>query len=257
MSALELRQVTVSFGGVRALDSADLCVDAGALVGLIGPNGAGKTTLVDAVTGFVRSTGQITCGGREITRLRPDQRVRTGVSRTWQAAELFDDLDVLDNVLVGSERGGWRAPLRDLVRRRDTSARRQAEDSLERLGLLDRANEPIEHLTHAERKLVGVARALATAPQVLCLDEPAAGLDRQEAIAFGASVRKVAEDGVAVLLIDHDMGLVLGHCDSVYVLEFGTVIASGTPAAIQADERVVSAYLGKTHASRAGKVGAE
>jgi branched-chain amino acid transport system ATP-binding protein len=242
---LETADLSVVFGGLKAVDGVDLAVPRGQLVGLIGPNGAGKTTFVDALTGFVPATGRIRFAGRDISGLPAHRRVHAGLARTWQSLELFDDLTVGENLQVAAERttiGSVAADLFAPSRRRDRRAVDEALDLLELGALTERM--PGE-LSQGQRKLVGVARALAARPQLVCMDEPAAGLDTSESQALGGRLRDTVAAGVGILLIDHDMGLVLSVCDYVYVIEFGAVIAHGTPAEIRTNERVLAAYLGE------------
>ncbi|MET1038162.1 MAG: ABC transporter ATP-binding protein [Aeromicrobium sp.] len=234
--------LTVRYGGVTANDAVDLTVAAGEVVGLIGPNGAGKTTFVDAITGFTASTGEVLLDGVRLVG-GPHRRRRAGLARTWQAGELFDDVTVADNVAVAARTVGLHTLWHDLTNR---SARRQPEES-DALALLDLgadADRRPSELSLGRQKLVGVARAIVGGTRVVLLDEPAAGLDTHESIELGHDVRRLAASGLGVLLIDHDMTLMLEACDRIYVMDFGTVIAEGTPDEIRDDPRVVAAYLG-------------
>ena len=230
-AVLRVAGLSVAFGGVHALSDVSLEVREGELVGLIGPNGAGKTTLVDAASGFVASTGRVELGGADLGRLEPYERARRGLARTWQSTELFDDLDVRENLTVAAK---------DV-----TAGDPSAEQALGLVGLDWAAEAMPAQLSMGQRKLVGVARALAAKPRLLCLDEPAAGLDTRESAELGACLRDLADQGQSMLLIEHDMGLVLGICDRVVVLEFGRVIADGPPEAVRTDPLVIAAYLGE------------
>jgi branched-chain amino acid transport system ATP-binding protein len=241
---LRVEKLSVRYGGVRALAEVDLAVAAGQIVGLIGPNGAGKTTLIDAVCGFVRSAGRVILRGGDVTRLAPHRRARLGLARTWQGADLFDDLSVRENLLVATGERGWRTTIRELATGRAT-ANELAEKMLAELGLSELVDRAADELTQGQRKLVGVARALAAEPAVVCLDEPAAGLDTWESHDLGTHLRALVERGLAMLLVDHDMGLVLSVCDRVVVLDFGEVIAAGAPDEIRRDRSVIEAYLGR------------
>jgi branched-chain amino acid transport system ATP-binding protein len=241
---LRTENLTVNFGGLLAVDCVDLSVRYGQLVGLIGPNGAGKTTFIDAITGFVTSTGSVVLEGGELHRLRPHQRSRSGLGRTWQAQELFDDLTVRENVQVACELLDARESVADLLRPRRKRELPLVDESLQRFELTDLGERMPGELSQAERKLVGVARTLAGKPKLMCMDEPAAGLNTAESKRLGQRLREIVADGVAILLVDHDMGLVLGVCDYVYVLDFGRVIAQGTPAEIRSNPQVIASYLG-------------
>ncbi|MCU1500956.1 MAG: Polyamine-transporting ATPase [Ilumatobacteraceae bacterium] len=244
---LRIDSMSVSYGGLRAVDDVSLDVRAGEIVGLIGPNGAGKTSLIDGITGFYPATGTVSLGGASLERLAAHVRVRKGLARTWQSVELFDDLSVADNVRVSDDSGDdARKLLRDLVRPSRPSSPRVRE-AIELLGLDAVAHRKPSELSLGQQKLVGVARALALDPIALLLDEPAAGLDTAESAIFGEHLRRIASTGVACLLVDHDMRLVLGVCDRIYVIEFGRQIASGPPQIVRTDPAVVSAYLGTGH----------
>jgi branched-chain amino acid transport system ATP-binding protein len=244
MSAvLATSDLSVRFGGVHAVEDVDIEVDEGQLVGLIGPNGAGKTTFIDAITGFVRYTGTVELDGKDLAGLPPHARARRGLARTWQSTELFDDLTVRENLQVGSERPSFLALAGEVVGRRIPSDE-APDEAIELLGLGGIAEAMPTELTQGQRKLVGVARAIAMRPRLLCLDEPAAGLDARESEDLGQRLRQIADAGTTTLLIDHDMGLVLTICDRIVVLEFGQVIAAGPPDQVRRDPRVVKAYLG-------------
>jgi branched-chain amino acid transport system ATP-binding protein len=232
--SLEVSGVTVTFGGNRALDGVAMAARPGRVTGLIGPNGAGKSTLFDVVSGLRSPTsGRVFLNNRDVTRHGPARRSRHGLARTFQRLELFGRLSVRDNLLVAAQLGP--------ERRRAT---RIVTDILDRLGLTDVADSTADALSTGVARLVEVGRALATRPKVLLLDEPAAGQDHDETERFAALLRSVAADGAAVVLVEHDMGLVMGVCDDVYVLDLGKIIAVGPPEVIRQDETVLAAYLG-------------
>jgi len=235
--------LTVDFDGLRAVDHVSLEVAHGEMVGLIGPNGAGKTTLVDAVTGFAASTGRVLLEGVDISAFPPHVRARSGLARTWQSLELFDDLTVAEHIDVAVEPVSVRGVLRGLIRGSDATVPRLGE-ILELLGLTEMADRKPPTLSPGQRKLVGLARALAPGARVLLLDEPAAGLDEDETRLLALRLRAVVDRGTSALLIDHDMSLVMSTCDRVYVLDFGEVIARGLPDEVRVDRRVIAAYLG-------------
>jgi branched-chain amino acid transport system ATP-binding protein len=246
-AGLEVQGLSVRYGGVHALEDFAIAVAPGQLVGLIGPNGAGKTTAIDAITGFAPSAGSVRLDGHELRGLPPHARAARGLVRTFQGSELFDDLDVLGNLLVAaSRRRAWHV-LSDLVRPGAPGGAPVPEAvgrALSTLGIEHLRHRRTVELSEGERKLVGLARALAGNPRVLLLDEPAAGLDTSESQALGARLRAVAGAGLAVVLVDHDVDLVLGTCDAVHVLVQGRVVASGPPAAVREDPAVIAAYLG-------------
>jgi branched-chain amino acid transport system ATP-binding protein len=242
---LNVDALRVTYGGVTAVDDVDLEVPAGKVVGLIGPNGAGKTSTIDALTGYhAPSGGSVTFDGDDVTRLRPHVRARRGLVRTFQSVELFDDLTVEENLLVASQRMGVLSALRDLLLPIGEHPRDAVDWALDLCGLTDVRDRFPTELSHGRRKLVGVARALAQKPRLVLMDEPAAGLDTDESAELGRHLRALPDAGVTVLLVDHDMSLVLSVCDEVVVLDFGRVIARGTPAAIRNDDTVIAAYLG-------------
>ena len=242
---LSVEDLTVRYGGVTALDGVSFDVEEGRIVGLIGPNGAGKTTCIDALTGFVTPTaGHCSFDGTPLAAVPPHALARRGFTRTFQSLELFDDLTVRENLLVAATTPTWRSTLTDaLWPKRHASA--ATDEVVELLDLGAVADRVPADLSNGQRHLVAVGRALVARPKLVLLDEPAAGLDTGETAELGRLLRTLPERGVTVLLVDHDMPLVLGVCDEVLVLDFGRIIARGTPDEVRADPAVVAAYLGR------------
>jgi len=235
---LRASSVSRSFEGVQALRNVSLTLGRGEVVGLIGPNGAGKSTLVNVLSGFDRpDEGSVELAGQDVTRWSPHRRGRKGLARTFQHSHAFRGLSVRENVEV-SALGVGAVP---------REATRRASALLERLGLDRYADTPASALAHGDERRLGVARALATEPSFVLLDEPAAGLPEAEVPDFAALVRSIAtQHGAGVLLIDHNMALIMETCERIQVLDQGTVLAEGTPAEIRANLDVAAAYLGET-----------
>jgi len=232
---LDVEDLKVRYGGVLAVNDVSLQVAPGTVVGLIGPNGAGKTSVIDAITGFAPATGSIRLAGQPVERMAPHARVRAGLARSFQSLELYDDLSVEENVRV--------AALGARTAQRAAAVTR----ALERVGIANLRDRPAGELSQGERQLVSIARGCAADPELLLLDEPAAGLDTTESRWLGERIRDIRASGTAVLLVDHDVALVLDVCDHVYVLDFGAVICKGPPDVIRADRAVADAYLGSLH----------
>jgi branched-chain amino acid transport system ATP-binding protein len=236
---LECREIVVSFGGNRAVDDVSFEVRPRTLTGLIGPNGAGKTTLFNVITGLLSPrSGRIRLDGRDITRLPPHKRAQRGLARTFQRLELFTSLTVSDNLRVaGDIRNHW--GVGDNI---DVGA--EVERIIELVGLQDVADREVSEIPTGTARVVEVGRALMTKPRMLLLDEPASGQTEQETEGFGRLLRVLVDEGLSICLVEHDMTLVMGVCDQIYVLDYGKVIASGPPEAIRTDPAVIEAYLG-------------
>jgi ABC-type branched-subunit amino acid transport system ATPase component/branched-subunit amino acid ABC-type transport system permease component len=232
---LDVRNLTVRYGGVMAVDNVSFCVEQGQIVGLIGPNGAGKTTTIDALCGFSPYEGAVLLNGEDVESYAPHRRAALGFGRTFQLAGVCDDMTVEENVRVGQHRANG------------ADAAASLDTILGDLGLSDMRDLQVAMLSQGQRQLVSVARALAGGPRLLLLDEPAAGLDSTESQWLAERLRAVRDRGVTILLVDHDMSLVLNLCDSIDVLDFGALIATGTPEQIRTNEQVSTAYLGATH----------
>jgi branched-chain amino acid transport system ATP-binding protein len=241
---ISVRDLAVSFGGVRAVRDLSFDAHPGAITSIIGPNGAGKSTALNAICGFYRpDTGTVRLGGRSLADLNPYQIPRAGVARTYQASQLFESLSVVDNVLIALRRG--KLPARLLFgSKRGAESAEIAESLLAFVGYAGAMERPAGALSHVDRRLVEIARALAVRPGVLALDEPAAGLNVEDSVAIGRLLRKLAALGLAVILVEHDMDLVMGVSSHVIVLDAGAKIAEGTPAQVAAEPAVLEAYLG-------------
>ena len=238
MTLLQVEQVAVRFGGLQALRGVDLHAEPGTVTGLIGPNGAGKTTLFNVICGYQAATaGRVLLDGDDISGLPPHRRARRGIARTFQRLETFGSLSARDNIRVAAE-----------VRRRYTRERADvdavAEEILDLVGLRAVAEEQVDAMPTGLARLVELGRALATQPRLLLLDEPSSGLDESESEDFARLLLRLAGNGIGVLLVEHDIDLVMAACSQIFVLDFGAILAFGTPAEIQRNEAVRAAYLG-------------
>jgi len=241
MPALTTDQVTVAYRGLLALSEVSLELEQGKITGLIGPNGAGKSTMIGVLSGLVRPrSGHVLLDGRDVTRLPPHRRARLGMARTFQRLELWRSMTVEENILTAAEfaaswQPGW-------------DAKAATREAIELLGLADVARQDVTELSSGHGRLVEVARAVAPRPKVLLLDEPSAGLNEAESRKLGETLaRFVAASGTTIMLVEHHIELVSSICAFVYVLEFGQLIAAGTPAAVRSSEAVQEAYLGRRH----------
>lgn len=238
MALLDVRGVSVGFGGVQALDAVDLDVEVGIVTGLIGPNGAGKTTLFNVVCGLQGATsGTVMLDGRDIQGVKAHRRARLGIARTFQRLEVFGSLSARDNILVAAE-------IRRGYDRSAPAPAGVAETMLDRVGLRAVADDRVDALPTGLARLVELGRALATGPRVLLLDEPSSGLDEDETETLGRLLGELAGEGLAVLLVEHDVELVMQVCARIHVLDFGRILAVGTPSEVRSDPAVQSAYLG-------------
>ena len=241
MSLLEVRGVNVQFGGHRAVRDVDLDVDAGVVTGLIGPNGAGKTTTFNVITGLQETvSGRVVIDGVDVSDKKAHQRAQLGIARTFQRLEVFGSLSARDNILTAAEiRRSWSGD-------KSIDPRQETERLIDRVGIRAVADERVDAMPTGLARLVELGRALATQPRVLLLDEPASGLDETESEAFAQLLLDLADEGMAVLMVEHDVQMVMQVCSLVHVLDFGAILAVGTPQEIQNDQAVLDAYLGSS-----------
>jgi neutral amino acid transport system ATP-binding protein len=245
---LRTEGVSKSFGGVQALDEAAIEVDEGSIAGLIGPNGSGKTTLFNVITGYERvDSGHVYLGGKEITNAAPDKVFAAGIGRTFQLTRVFSRLTVMENMIVAAqhhERGGQGRLRNPLARAGGPATRRRAMELLEFTGIAGHAGALAETLSYGQRKLLEMSYVLMASPSIVLLDEPAGGVNPTLITTIADRIRQLNEQGTTFLIVEHNMDFVMGLCDKVTVLDYGTAVVSGPPSVVRTDPKVLDAYLG-------------